>query len=1073
MTGLQRGALFPRSPNIARSFRQLPVIRVDLASQLPVYLRGLVLLAAGAVLIPGVQAQTQPRGAAPHVARQAGKLVLNRPVARELGPGQTDVFTLNVLAGLFLHVEAEKKGVDMEVVLADPEGKPLVTADSPNGAFGPVPASLIAGRGGEYRIRVAKSPRSAETGRYRIELTDLHAPTEQDRTRLRAEAEFYAAVDGDRAQDREKRLQAIAGYERAAGLWRSLRDDREVALCLHRIGTIYDSLGESQKALDYHNQALPLRRAAGDGAGEAATLNGIGNVYSHIGENQKAVDSYSQALTLRRALGDRGGEAATLGNIGVVYRNLGENRKALDAFKQVLPLMRAMGDRKGEAITLNNMGGVYFDLGEKQKALEYFSRALPLNRAIGERLNEAGNLNNIGQCYADLGDKRKALDEYNQALPLWRALGYRTGEAWALQNAGEAYADLGEKQKALDYYNQALPLNRAAGDRATETLVLNNIGEAYSDLGQKEQALSYYTQALQLARAVSSPSSQGLVLGNLMHYWQADHPALAIFFGKRAINQYQDLRRNIQGLDPQLQRSFLATVSKAYRSLVDLLIAQGRLSEAEQILSLLKEQEYFDYVRRDAAESSSVEGHANLNPEEAEWDRRYREIAGKLVATGSERVDLLAKKARTPEETERLDRLEKDATAGNLAFEEFFADLAQRFNDKPAGTLHAGQLPETQGMMEDLRALPAGTVAIYTLVGEDKFRSILLTPDVQKACEYPIQAADLNRKVLAFRQVVKDPKLDPRPLAEELYKIVVGPMAEDLRQANAQTLMWSLDGVLRYLPLAALYDGKQYLIERYRVSVMTLASNTRLKDRPDTEWRGAGFGVTKAYEGLPPLPLVSAELAGIIATKPGDAGVLAGEIKLDGAFTQLAMRETLLKGYPVVHIASHFRFQPGNETQSYLLLGDGTHLSLAELTTSANLFAGVQLLTLSACDTGMGDGTEVEGFGTLAERQGAEAVIASLWPVADASTKVLMQKFYRIRESSPGKTKLEALREAQLELLGRTAKRAHNADPARAPIHQPGESKLPVEAPRFRVDPRSPYAHPYYWAPFFLMGNWL
>jgi CHAT domain-containing protein len=285
--------------------------------------------------------------------------------------------------------------------------------------------------------------------------------------------------------------------------------------------------------------------------------------------------------------------------------------------------------------------------------------------------------------------------------------------------------------------------------------------------------------------------------------------------------------------------------------------------------------------------------------------------------------------------------------------------------------------------------------------------------------------------------------------------------------------MWSLDGVLRYLPLAALYDGQQYLIERYRVSVVTLAGDSRLKDRPDRKWNGAGFGVTKAYEGLPPLPLVSAELAGIIATKPGDAGVLAGEIKLNGAFTQQALRETLGKGYAVVHIASHFRFQPGNEMQSYLLLGDGGHLSLAELKSSENLFGGVQLLTLSACNTGMGDGTEVEGFGALAQRQGAKAVIASLWPVADSSTKVLMQKFYRIRESSPGKTKLEALREAQLELLGGSIQRATGTAPARAAIQEPVESRVAVEAPHFRVDPRSPYAHPYYWAPFFLMGNWL
>jgi CHAT domain-containing protein len=191
---------------------------------------------------------------------------------------------------------------------------------------------------------------------------------------------------------------------------------------------------------------------------------------------------------------------------------------------------------------------------------------------------------------------------------------------------------------------------------------------------------------------------------------------------------------------------------------------------------------------------------------------------------------------------------------------------------------------------------------------EEEFRAILFTRDVQKAYEYPIKSADLNRKVLAFREVAQDARLDPRPLAEDLYKIVVGPMAEDLRQPEAQTLMWSLDGDLRYLPLAALYDGKQYLIEQYRVSVMTLASEMRLKDRPDAKWKVAGFGVTRASAEAPALPWVSSELAGIIATKPGDAGVLAGEIELDDAFTQQAMKETLRKHYPVVHIASHFRF---------------------------------------------------------------------------------------------------------------------------------------------------------------------
>ncbi len=153
-------------------------------------------------------------------------------------------------------------------------------------------------------------------------------------------------------------------------------------------------------------------------------------------------------------------------------------------------------------------------------------------------------------------------------------------------------------------------------------------------------------------------------------------------------------------------------------------------------------------------------------------------------------------------------------------------------------------------------------------------------------------------------------------------------------------------------------------------------------------------------------------------------------------------------------------------------MGDGAHLSLAELKTSANLLGGVQLLTLSACNTGVGDGAEVEGFGALAQRQGAKAVIASLWPVADTSTSLLMQELYRIRESSSGKTKLEALQEAQLELLrGKVNAEPLNAA-ARALIHDEPEEAKP-HAPPFPYDPKAPFSHPYFWAPFFLMGNWL
>ncbi len=551
-------------------------------------------------------------------------------------------------------------------------------------------------------------------------------------------------------------------------------------------------------------------------------------------------------------------------------------------------------------------------------------------------------------------------------------------------------------------------------------------------------------------------------------------PSLAILYGKQAVNIYQEVRSNLRSLDPELQQSFLKTKEQTYRDLADLLIAQGRLPEAEQVIRMLKEDEYFEYIRRDENNSPKAE-KAALTPEEAALDKRYREIADKLTELGTERGALLEKKSRTPAEEQRLAKLEADLVVAGQVFQKFLDSLAKELSNTKDASAKVYQLRESQGLMEDLRELGKGTVALYTLVGEEKYRVILTTPDVQKGFEYSIKAADLNRKVLDFRAALQSPKLDPLPLAQELYRILLGPVAKDLQAAKAQTLMWSLDGVLRYVPMAALHDGEKYLVERFRNVVFTPASQARLKDAPSRNWRALGLGVTKAHgDRIPALPGVLDEMRGIIREEGGSSGVLPGTIKLDEAFTQEAMLAGLRQRPPVVHVASHFQFKPGNETDSALLLGDGQFLSLAQIKSLPNVFGGVELLTLSACNTatsGSGaNGKEVEGFGVLAQRQGAKAVVASLWPVYDASTKVLMQEFYRLREAKDGATKSEALRQAQVRLMRGDKTLADETTLASREIVHEADKR--ANLPFYKADPNKPYAHPYYWAPFILIGNW-
>ena len=124
--------------------------------------------------------------------------------------------------------------------------------------------------------------------------------------------------------------------------------------------------------------------------------------------------------------------------------------------------------------------------------------------------------------------------------------------------------------------------------------------------------------------------------------------------------------------------------------------------------------------------------------------------------------------------------------------------------------------------MSDLREMGPGTVILLTFLSDERYHVILITPQVQKAVTVPIAAAQLSGKVFAFRQALQNPESDPAPLARELYSILIGPsLARDLEQASARTLMWSLDGVLRYLPVAALHDGRQYLVERFQTTVFT------------------------------------------------------------------------------------------------------------------------------------------------------------------------------------------------------------------------------------------------------------
>jgi CHAT domain-containing protein len=482
---------------------------------------------------------------------------------------------------------------------------------------------------------------------------------------------------------------------------------------------------------------------------------------------------------------------------------------------------------------------------------------------------------------------------------------------------------------------------------------------------------------------------------------------------------------------------------KKYRRLAGLYVERGRLAEAQMVLDMLKEDEQFDFIRR-SSNADPRRTRIGYTPTEERWMSRYREIADRLAALGREEQALQkqAKLGLSEEQKKRQAAVSADLKVAQAAFESFLEQMRQEFAAKgPARSVEFAEssvkaLAELQGL---LKSLGDDVVLLQIYLTDEQVNFLLTTPGVQLARNVKIKTQDLNRQVAELNRLLRDPKSDPLPAAQALYKLLLAPVEQDLQQAGAKTVMLSLDGVLRYLPFGVLHDGQRHALQRWNLPIYTSVVRERLRDAANPNWQAAGLGVTRKHGDFDPLPAVRAEMSSIIRT--GASGVLPGEVHLDEAFTAQRLKDVSQRRFPVVHVASHFRFSPGTEVNSFLLLGDGTQLTLGDMRTQNYRFDDVDLLTLSACETGLGGGRdqrgrEIEGFGVIAQQQGAKAVLATLWKVADSSTASLMGDMYRRRTQS-SLSKIEALRQAQIALASQ---------------------------------PRT--SHPFYWAPFVLMGNW-
>ena len=877
----------------------------------------------------------------------------------------------------------------------------------------------------------------------------------------------------------------------------ALGDKEDAEKYLGNIGIVCDKLGQYDKALHYDHQAFAMAKANKDKSGEDADLGSMGNVYQNLGQYDKALvcdqqiladakvtgdrldqemaqsniatiyfqqgryttalDDYQKALAEAKEIGNKPDQEKDLGNIGNIYEGLGQYDKALDFSQQALSAATAAGNKPDIESFLANIGIVYDDLGQEEKALDYDQQALTGAQEIGDKAGEEKDLGTMGVACEELGQRDKALSYYQQAYDIQKSIGDRQGEEEVEYDIGTIYEDLGQHDKALDYDRQALANARAIGNKEDEEHALGCIGYVDDDLGQHDEALACYQQAVVIGRAIGNTEAEGTGLHDLMVIEQKlSRPRVAIFYGKQAINIYQSIRAGIAHIDKQSQKSYLTSHADTYRTLADLLIGEGRLPEAQQVLRLLKQQEFYDFLneKNDLDNPSTPMAPPDTlpsTPHETHWLKIYNTDLPQMTAVDKVIDETQAKILQVQQEM-TADFQKPSTNADFLSYTTQADDLA--------------------------RALPTGSAAIYTIVAPDRLYLIVVTPGKQAQARYSqITAAELYQKVYEFRQVLMDPKLDPRPLASDLYDSIIAPIQTDLDKAHATTLLFSLDDALRYIPPAALYnpDTKHYLVQDYNTSLITLTDAS-----PPSPTAAAvtllGAGVSESQDGMAPLPGVKLEMEAIVH-EPGDpGGLIPGHRIMDDRFTKTSLEGDLKsEKYQIVHIASHFALHP-SDTDSYLLLGDGSHLTVAELKRDPRRFQGVSLLTLSACDTAMevksSTGREVEGFGTLAQNLGAHSVLASLWPVSDAVTPQWMEAFYGYQKSHPKASLAQAARQAQLSLLEMSAPDTNEPDSTAKRGSVPVNTAPFAEALPFPFDPKTPYAHPFYWAPFILIGNW-
>lgn len=795
------------------------------------------------------------------------------------------------------------------------------------------------------------------------------------------------------------------------------------------------------------------------------------NLY-RSGRFAEAVRIWETAAQQYHTQGDRLNEALSLSYLSLAQQELNQWEAASQSIEQSLKLLQTSipsADAILWAQALNTQANLQFHNGKAEIALENWQQAQKYYEQAGDKMGSLGSQINQAQAFQSLGFYRRSKEQLETLTQKLRAMPDSEIKVSGLRSLGLTLQMIGDG-KSKEVLEESLAIARKTQTTTQLSSILLSLGKTAVDLQNPEAALDYFQQAQQLTTNPSDRLQARLAQFKL--FLDYDKPELATPLAPQLQQQLRELPPSHTSLYAAI--NFVATLN--------------RRSNSEQIVPLKDQAQLMAVTVKSAQQIQDAQAEAYAL---YQWGKLYRRtqqlsqaqqlsqkslnIARQLqsediIAQSAWQVGQLYKEQGDRQEaitayTEAVKALKSirgDLVAINRDIQFSFRESVEPVYRELVGLLLDRQpsqaaLIQARDLIEGLQVAeldnffreacldksqqidqvdPNATV-IYPIILPDRL-AIILSKTGQPLRYYVTQKSQveieqtLDKLLVSFNPVSDFQERDR--LSQEIYSWLIRPAEMDRAFKDTQTLVFVLDGRLRNIPIAALYDGKQYLIEKYAVALspgMQLMAARSLQQNHISAIVG---GISESRNGFSALPAVESEVKQISKTVPSST-------LLNEQFTSQSLANRVKSSSAgIVHLATHAQFSSRLE-DTFLLTWDGevNVKELSELLKNRgnDPSKAIELLVLSACDTAAGDDRAVLGLAGLAVKSGARSTIATLWPVKDKAAEMLMTHFYdQLRQ--PKITKAEALRQAQINTIRQTD-----------------------------------FHDPFFWSAFVLVGNWL